>query len=456
MLTSPLFLFVAIAAIAVLCVVEPTIVQLLFLFFSLVFPKLPILQIEGYLVPIRTEDFFLAFAFFVLLLRFVIYREKVAPHPLFKWMFLYCVVTFVSFVFGLFILHTVPDGKIGFLYWMRGPEYFAASFLCGWGISNWKRFGRVVAGLIVFVALIGIYGILQEYGLVPAFDAMHTTDEMVMVRFLPGFGEERLFSTFGGPYDLSAFYLLAAPLCMALIAGVESRMTKFGLCAVLGLSLVCFYLTFARTPLPAMAVSLYVCLVLLGKRRMGTILALLCTIPPFLMVGFQARLQEALSDPLAEYALGNRLRTAWADAFDAMLRSPVLGTGPASLHNMMGVDGLYMLLLGTWGIAGLVCFSVLIYKTLKYLRRMIDLPQHKLQRAAAIGMYAGTIGLLINGVTIDTFFSSKIAFPYWFLMGLMSASSQLGAKQTARPVGAPVRAKFSAPLPSPGSAALGS
>lgn len=453
---SPALLFLVATVAVIFCVVEPIFVQLLFLFFSLVFPKLPILQIEGYLVPIRTEDFFLAFAFLVLFLRFIIYREKAAPHPLFRWMFFYCVTTFISLIFGLVILHSVPDWKIGLLYWMRGPEYFAASFLCVWGISNWKRFGRIVTGLIAFVALIGIYGILQEYGMVPAFDAMHTTDELVMVRFLPGFGEERLFSTFGGPYDLSAFYLLAAPLCLALLPAVQSRWKKLGLLAVLGLSLLCFYLTLARTPLPAMAVALFACLVLLGRRRLGIALALLCTIPPFLMVGFQARLQEAMSDPFAEYALGNRLRTAWADAFDALLRSPLLGTGPASLHNMMGVDGLYMLLLGTWGISGLVCFSVLIFKTLKYLRRMIDLPQHKLQRAAAIGMYAGTIGLLINGATIDTFFSSKIAFPYWFLMGLMSASAQLGAKQTARPVGAPVRAKFSAPLPSPGSAPLGS
>ena len=102
---SPGLLFAVGAAATILCVIEPIFVQLLFLFFSLVFPKLPIFQIEGYLVPIRTEDFFLAFAFFVLFLRFLIYREKAAPNPLFKWMLLYCAATFVSFVFGSFILH---------------------------------------------------------------------------------------------------------------------------------------------------------------------------------------------------------------------------------------------------------------------------------------------------------------------------------------------------------------
>ena len=68
--------------------------------------------------------------------------------------------------------------------------------------------------------------------MVPAFDAMHTTDEIVMVRFLPGFGEERLFSTFGGPYDLSAFYLLAAPLCLALMYAVESWWEKNSDCSL--------------------------------------------------------------------------------------------------------------------------------------------------------------------------------------------------------------------------------
>src|SRR5207249_397566 len=155
-----------------------------------------------------------------------------------------------------------------------------------------------------------------------------------------------------------------------------------------------------------------------GKRRLGTVLALLSAIPPFLVVGFQARL-ESLSDPLSENAFGSRLRTGWADAIDSFWRSPVLGTGPASMSNLMGVDGLYVLLLGIWGILGLACFLALVYKAMKYQKQVIVSSQHKFQRALAIGMYAGTIGLLINGIAIDTFFSSKIAFCYWFLMGLM-------------------------------------
>ena len=424
-------MFLVVAGITILGVVEPLIVQLLFLFFSVVFPKLPVLQIEGYLVPIRIEDFFLAFTFFVLLLRFLIYREKSFHHPLFKWMLLYSCCTFLSFIFGLLILHSVPDSKIGFLYWMRSPEYFAASFLCFWGIRTWKRFNRAILGLVFFITLIGVYGILQEYGLVPAFDAMHQTDEIVMVRFIPSFGEERLFSTFGGPYDLSAFYLLAVPICVALIPAVSNRMQKFLLVGVLVLSLVCFYFTYARSPVPAMAVTFYTCLVFLGKRRLGTALALLCTIPPFLVVGFQARL-ESLSDPLSEDAFGSRLRTGWADAIDSFYRSPILGTGPASMHNLMGVDGLYVLLLGIWGILGFTCFLALVYKAMKYQKQVIVTAQHKLQRALAIGMYAGTVGLLINGITIDTFFSSKVAFPYWFLMGLMFVSCQLAAEPSSK------------------------
>ena len=75
----------------------PAIVVALFLFLNLLIPKVPLIEIQGYIVPIRIEDVFLACALICLLLRYVIFREKPAPNPLSKWMAIFSVLTCLSF-----------------------------------------------------------------------------------------------------------------------------------------------------------------------------------------------------------------------------------------------------------------------------------------------------------------------------------------------------------------------
>ena len=422
-----LFLIVlGLAALPLIAISYPLTLAVTFLFLNLLLPKVPLIQIRGYLVPIRIEDVFLGCALICLCLRYLIFRERPAPNPFLRWMLVFCATTGISFLFGLFVLRTVPEAKIGFLFWLRTAEYFAAGYLCLISVTNWKQYRTMIIALGTFVVLIGVYGILQEYAIVPIFDAMHLTDEIVVVRFFPGFAEERLSSTFAGAYDLAAFYLLALPILVALLV-TASRSAKLVLAGILALSFFCFYLTYARTPLAALMVVLGVCLWLLGKVRAGIVLALLCVVPALLLGGFVERLAYAADDPFAYYAFGGRLQLGWADALAAAARSPLLGAGPASLHEGMGVDGLYFMLLGMWGLCGLVCFLVLIAAALRLQRECIT-SRNTMQRALAVGLFAGTFGLLVNGITLDSFFSSKIALSYWFLMGLLLAGRRLEAQ----------------------------
>src|SRR5437667_1750424 len=84
----------------------PTVVLAAFLLSNLLVPKIPLIQIQGYIVPIRIEDLFLACALLSLLLRYIIYRERPVGNPLLKWMVIFSVVTSLSYLFGLFILGT--------------------------------------------------------------------------------------------------------------------------------------------------------------------------------------------------------------------------------------------------------------------------------------------------------------------------------------------------------------
>ena len=373
------FLFVAL--VTTVGAFFPSIALAVFLFFVLLFPKLPLIQIQGYLVPIRIEDILLVSALVALLIRRYVIRKERIFNPLRKWMALYLVASAVSLVFGLVILHTIPAANIGLLFWLRTPEYFAASYLCLLGIENWKQYNRILKVFGLFSFLIGVYGILQEFSMVPAFDAMHQTDELVVIRFLSGFAEERLFSTFAGPYDLAAFYVIAIPIFLTWFLVAASKAMKAGLIVVLATSLLCFYLTYARTPLVALSLALFVCAWSMGYRSAGLILGPIAVLPAILFGEFAGRLSEAASDPLASSALGIRFDTSWLDAMASLFRSPLLGTGPASLGDAVGVDGLYVLLLGTGGVCGLVCFMLIVIKAMRFQKRCIHRSENKLQKA---------------------------------------------------------------------------
>ena len=204
-------------------------------------------------------------------------------------------------------------------------------------------------------------------------------------------------------------------------------------CALL-LSFLCFYLTYARAPLGALVLVLAVCLRFMGRRLLGFALAPICLLPAMFFGGFVERLRWAAEDPLGDYSLGIRLAASWSDALSAAGRSPLLGTGPASLSHTgpnsltltgVGVDGLYFMLLGMWGVAGLVTFLLLIGKTMRYQMQCVRTSRNKMQRAVAIGLFAGSFGLLVYGVVGETFFFSKIAFSYWFLRGLLFVGNAL-------------------------------
>ncbi len=420
-----LYLIVLGVLVVTIGVIFPTSLVLAFLFANLLVPKLPLIQIRGYLVPIRIEDVLLGCALLALLLRRLFYREERTRNPLERWMVIFSVLTGISFLFGLYVLGSVPNKTVGFLYWLRGPEYFGACYLCLSSVTNWKQYKRMMVALVSFTFLIGVYGILQEYSIVPTFNAMHQTDEVVTIQFSPGFGMDRLSSTFAGPYDLAAFYLVAIPVLISLCVLAISMTQKLILGGILALSLLCFYLTYARTPLVALVIVVGVCLWFLGKARWGLFLSPAFVLPAFWLGGFAVRLSSAADDPMAYYQLGGRVTGGWSDAISAAVRSPLIGTGSASLADGMGVDGLYFLLLGMWGVAGLVCYMILIWKATHFQRGYIRSSQSRMQRALAIGLFSGTLGLLVNGLTIDTFFSSKVAFSYWLLMGLLLAGRRL-------------------------------
>jgi len=406
---------------------RPTTFLYVYVFLIPLYPKLPLVSIKGYWVPIRLEDFFILLLLVIVLLRRAIYPSPRLPMHFLKWILLFVFLCLISTSWGVSGLGSV-DARTGLLFFLRLVEYFSVLLISVSEVRSFVQLRNVIRALAVATLAVNVYAILQELGMVPVFNAMHMGREIVTRTYMTeGFGIDRLFSTFGGPYDLAGFYLIVVP-CFLLFA-LDRQSSSFARICYLVLfaySLFCLYLTFARGPALGVGVSLAVALWLRGWRKFALLMPPLALLPAFLFTGFAARLQELQLLGTFEASLGGRVQVTWPMAWRAFSQSPIVGSGLGSLSpEGIGVDGFYLLLVGMLGVLGTSAFLFLIYRVLTFLYGLYRTAAHSWVQWFAAGIFAGTMGLLVNGVFTDIFFSSKIAEIYWFIVGSLFAADSL-------------------------------
>jgi hypothetical protein len=133
------------------------------------------------------------------------------------------------------------------------------------------------------------------------------------------------------------------------------------------------------------------------------------------------------SDNALKYGLSMaiRLDTLWPRAIQGFVRSPLFGSGYATLNKTSlndftiadSTDNNFLRTLGETGFLGFITFYgaaisglVLAIKGTK--------SKNELLIALSIGYLAATIGLLFNALYIDVFAASKVAFTFWAVTGL--------------------------------------
>lgn len=139
---------------------------------------------------------------------------------------------------------------------------------------------------------------------------------------------------------------------------------------------------------------------------------------------------RTFSDNAIKYglSLAIRLDALWPQAIKGFWRDPVLGSGYATLNNdgyntfavADSTDNNFLRTLGETGILGFITFYGIIVLALGIALKTIKDNRDELLSIFAIGYIGGTIGLLINAVYIDVFASSKVAFTFWALTGILA------------------------------------
>ncbi|MCA9369431.1 MAG: O-antigen ligase family protein [Pseudomonadales bacterium] len=146
--------------------------------------------------------------------------------------------------------------------------------------------------------------------------------------------------------------------------------------------------------------------------------------------------QNALDHGLS---MAIRLDTLWPQAWKGFLTNPLLGSGYATLTKSSvyefteadSTDNNFLRVLGELGLLGFVAFYGTIVMALWQARNLyIHYSLDELETILSTAYIAGTVGLLINAIFIDVFVSSKVAFTFWMVTGLVIAMTQIHASKS--------------------------
>jgi hypothetical protein len=147
--------------------------------------------------------------------------------------------------------------------------------------------------------------------------------------------------------------------------------------------------------------------------------------------------ERTWSDNALKYGLSTaiRLDTLWPNAIKGFKHNPLLGAGFATLNKESlfhfteaeSTDNNFLRTLGETGLLGFFSFYFILLMNIYLAWSLLQISLHhqKLRSTLITALTAGyigaSIGLLVNATYIDVYASSKVAFIYWALSGILVA-----------------------------------
>lgn len=137
-----------------------------------------------------------------------------------------------------------------------------------------------------------------------------------------------------------------------------------------------------------------------------------------------------------------RLDALWPMAISGFKRNVLLGSGYSTLNKTQqtqfteaeSTDNDYLRSLGETGLLGFVTFFGTVLFIIFMIWRNITVLKDPLIFSFSVAFAGLTFGLLVNAVYIDVFESSKVAFSFWGLSGVVLAGVTMSKKAHKTPV----------------------
>jgi O-Antigen ligase len=250
----------------------------------------------------------------------------------------------------------------------------------------------------------------------------------------------RVYSTLSNPNTLGI--LMTWVIAAFTLAALFRVARRFWMLAALVASLIALTMTGSRYGLIDTVFALIAIFLLpapTAKSKMDRHIALFISLPLVLGVILvvagtnRATLErfEMLRTPMEENSLRMRLDSAWLDAADQFLQSPVLGQGPAKdIFSGVVTDSEYLIILKQFGVVGLIpylCFFLvplaMTWKGIKNVPRAgPQLEQH--WRATYWGLCLGflvPVTCLAMNIGMGTYYDTSLVAFTWMWMGIAAS-----------------------------------
>ena len=141
-----------------------------------------------------------------------------------------------------------------------------------------------------------------------------------------------------------------------------------------------------------------------------------------------------------------RFDALWPMAIKGFKRNPLLGAGYANLNKTQdnqfteaeSTDNDYLRALGETGLLGFLTFYGILAIAIYFIWRNLAAVRDPVIFASVAALGGSMFGLLANASYIDVFESSKVAFSFWSLTGLVLAGIKIESSYRIKPVPYPI------------------
>jgi len=406
-------------------------------------------------LPIRIDDLLLIAIFFTWIVRITVRRElgllthTAVNRPIVIYILIFVVSTILAMMRG-------EVKPVAIFYLLRYIEYFMLFFMVVNLVHTEKQIKTYLkTGLLVCI-IVGLYAYYQ-IGKVPRvtapFEAAISFDEVGLSpgkMIQPGGREERLKTILeqikeSEPASLGGYLLIVMGLTFGLFLYADTTKRKILLMGLFFFLIPPFIMTLSRASYGAF-IFLYLSLILLTRKRkiflVGLTLLFIVLYPivfPRLQQAMIERIRYTLTgyEPGFEYlgraALGPlqyrfepstalRVRN-WMFAFTKWIpKHPLIGHGVTGVGL---VDAQYPLLLGEVGLIGFIVWWWMIITLFRHTWNVYTTGKDNFMRGLGLGYLAVLVGILVQGIGVNTFIIVRIMEPFWFLTGIMMKLPQI-------------------------------
>ncbi|MEW6428716.1 MAG: O-antigen ligase family protein [Thermodesulfobacteriota bacterium] len=356
-------------------------------------------------VTLRLDDFLLVLLGLSWLTRMAIEKELgVFRHtPMNGPIFLYFAVCLAATAVGVLVGSVRP--LRGFFYLLKYFEYYFIYFMAANHLRDRGQAARFVVAMLCTCLIIDIFGLLQ----IPS-------GERVTAPFEGNSGE---------PNTLGGYLVLMTALSTGLALYLPRPSLTLPLWLLSGLNLIVLLYTRSRGSYLAFLAMFLTLLAMTRRSKLLLVGAALVILGLFALpevvrerIAYtfmpQATRHTVVGSVALDPSTSARIE-GWQHGLAAFFRRPLLG------HGVTGygfVDSQYLLLLLDCGLLGLLAFFAQIRKLLAVSWHNWRHGGDGLQQGLTAGFIAGTVGLLVHGVSANTFVIVRIMEPFWFLAAL--------------------------------------